>query len=328
MTGLIVIASKHAAYIAARQKMGDHRKVCDSIEGAFDVLRGIYATAGFPQEFPTVAAGVGLVDVTGDDSIPPLADWPEEYRTEGVMVCVTFIGTRDAEHDGKKANGARGFAVYPLHPIDAIRGDESGEDWLWKVVEKESSHVALRGLRNVASGLGTDALSDAAKGMPLTVADYVEESTRESLDTSAFDGIWKQFRKMLAESPATAALVSRLPSKADVLKAIRSEAYAKAEYEDLEAMGAFRFIGENMAAIVDAMRAAAVANGDEFEYDSSEIRGWLTNRATKVFATARKVEADLSTVDFAAFAGGLKAALPTATASEEGGEAGEEGNGE
>ncbi len=296
------LLSTSAAYVAARSKLGDHRKVFDSIGDALSTLRAIYATEGFPQEFPTVGAGIGVVDVTGEDTVPPLADWPEAYSTPGVLVCVSFIGVRGLEtSDGKKANGARGFVVYPLHPVESIQTDESGIAWLWKVVEKEASHVALRGLRNVPDALGTDALSAAAAAMPLNVSDYVEESTRESLDTSAFDAIWKQFRKMLSDSPATAPLVPQLPAKSEVLKGIRSKSYATQEYESLEKIGAFVFIGQTMAGIIDHMRKAAMESGDDFEMDSDEIKTWLSQRETKTFTTPRKVESDLTKVNFAAF---------------------------
>lgn len=304
MTTLI---SKSPAYIAARNKLGDHRKVFDSVGEAFTALKSIYALEGFPQEFPVVAARIGLVEVTGDDTIPPLTDeaWTA-YHGEGVKVCVTFIGVRGIKDEaGKDQNGARGFAVYPLHPIDAIQADDSGVEWLLKIVEKEASHVALRGLRNVNPSLGTDALAQAAMDMPLTVSDYVEETTRESLDTSAFDKLWKQFRTMLANNTATAALATRLPQKGDVIKAIRSKAYAEEQHSQLESMGAFKFIAETMAGIIDAMRQQAVEAGEDYELDSSEIRAWLATRDTKVFAAPRKVEGDLSTVDFGAFLGNL-----------------------
>lgn len=303
---MTLILSKSAAYISARNKLGDHRKVFESIGDAIAVLKTIYATEGFPAEFPVVAARVGLVDVTGDDSIPPLADWDEAYRADGIKICVTFIGVRGIKDEsGKDANGARGFALYPLHPLDAIQADDSGIEWLWKVAEKEASHVALRKLRNVPAALGTDALAQAAMEMPVSVSDYVEESTSESLDTTAFDALWKQFRTMLAQSASTAALVTRLPSKAEVLKAIRSKAHAESEYADLEKMGAFTWIATTMVGIIDHMRNDAVTRGEDFEMDSGEIKGWVATRDTKVFASPKKVEADLSTVDFGAFMQGV-----------------------
>jgi hypothetical protein len=300
------ILTKSAAYVAARKILGDHRKVCDSIGDAFAALRSIYATEGFPADFPTVAARVGLVDVSGEDAIPPLADWPAEYQADGVSICVTFVGVRGLKgEDGKEANGARGFAIYPLHPVDAILGDDSGVSWVNKVVEKEASHVALRQLRNVNIALGTDAFAAAAMEMPVSVSDYVEESTRESLDTSAFDGLWKSFRTMLSQSPATAALVTQHPGKGEVVKALRSKAFAQAEYETLESMGVFTFIGTTMVGIIEHMKAQAVERGEDFELDASEIQGWLATRDTKVFASPKKVEADLSTVDFGAFMSGI-----------------------
>lgn len=301
MTQLI---SKSASYIAARNKLGDHRKVFDSLTDALAALKSIYATENFPADFPTVAARVGLIDVTGDDTVPPLAEWPAEYQN--AQVCVSFIGVRGLKDsdkpDAKEVNGAKGFTLYPLYSIDAIRADESGEKWLWKIAEKEASHVAMRGLRNVALALGADALAAAAMAMPLTVSDYVEESESDAMDTTAFDKMWKQFRKMLSEDAATAALVPGLPQKAEVLKSIRSAAYAREQYADLESIGTFRFIGETMANIIDVMHKQAVDEGQEFELDSSDIRGWIAGRDTKTFAGPRKTEqADLTKVNFAAF---------------------------
>lgn len=305
MTTLI---SKSAAYIAARTTLGDHRKVFDSLSDAIESLAKIFATEGFPAEFPVVAARIGVVDPT--IPLPAFDKWPDEYKNAGTRICVSFIGIRGLKDDKDQAvNGARGFAIYPLHAIDAIRADESGEEWLWKIAEKEGSHVALRGLRNVTPALGTEALAAAAMSMPLSVADYVEESTRDSMDTSAFDAIWKRFRKILGERPQTAALVPSLPTKGEVLKAIRSKAYALQEYKDLEDINSFTFIATSMAGVIDHMRAEAIKAGAEFEMDSSEIRGWLATRDTKVFPTRAVVESDLSTVDFDAFQAFL---LPTA----------------
>jgi hypothetical protein len=312
MTQLI---SKAPAYIAARNVLGDVRKVFDGVEEALTALRSIYATEGFPADFPTVAARVGAVDVSNADSIPPVSDWPAEYATS--LVAVSFIGVRGLKADpndpkSKDVNGARGFSIYPLYSIDSIRADESGEKWLWKVTEKEASHVAMRGLRNVAPALGTDALAQAAMAMPLTVSDYVEESESEAMDTTAFDSTWKDFRVMLAQDPATAALVPSLPSKSEVLKCIRSKPYAVEQYDAMESIGTFEFIGNTMAAIIDHMRERAIASGEEYALESTEIRDWLANRATKTFAGPRKPELDVKSVDFASF---MKAAAPATPAA-------------
>lgn len=314
MTQVNAILSKSAHYANARKVLGDHRKVFESVGDALTALKTIFASEAFPQAFPVVGARIGLIDVTGEDTIPPLTEWPEEYRREDVKVAVTFIGVRGLKDDaGKDANGAKGFAVYPLHPLDAIQTDETGLEWLWKVAEKEASHVALRQLRNVNPALGSDALAQAAMEMPLTVSDYVEESTRESMDTTAFDTLWKQFRKMLSESAATAALVARLPTKSEVLKAIRSKAYAEETYPELESMGSFKWMATTMASIIDTMRAAAIETGEDFEMDSDEIKGWIATRDTKIFAAAKRPEVDLSSVDFGAFMSGVLGAPAEST---------------
>ncbi len=301
-----IILTSAATYVGARKLLGDHRKVFDSVADALSTLKAIYALPEFPAEFPVLGSGIGLIDVTGDDSIPPLTEWPAEFSIPDVKVCVTFIGIRgEKDSNGKTSNGARGFFVYPLHSISSISAAESGDDWLWKIIEKEASHVALRGIRNVAPALGVSAMEQAAKSAPLSVTDYVESSVSEGIDTDAFDAIWKQFRKLLAETPSTAALVTEMPSKAEVIKALRSKAFAAENYERLESMGAFIFIGETMGNIIDHMKGQAVEKGQDFDYDSSEIRTWLTKRNEFVFAAPKKSVADLSTVDFSAFMGTL-----------------------
>ncbi len=302
----ITITTTSDAYKAARKILNGHRKIFESVGDAIKALRNIYAIDGFPAGFDCVAAAVGSIDVSGDDTVPPLADWPEAYRADGVKVCVTFVGVRGIKgEDGKETNGARGFAVMPLHPLDALQADEAGLAWLWKVAEKEASHVALRGLRNVSVALGSDAFAQAAMSMPVTVSDYVEESDSEAMDTTAFDTLWKDFRKMLAESPATAAIAHRMGGKAEVLKSIRSKAYALENNEELEKMNAFTWIANTMVGLIEQLKQNAIEAGEDFDLDSDEIKGWLATRDTKVFAAPKKLEGDLSTVDFAAFASGL-----------------------
>lgn len=317
------IVTKSAEYANARKVLGDHRKVFDSVADAIKALKSIFATEGFPQAFPVVGARIGLIDVTNEDTIPPVSEWPAEYSIDGIKVAVTFIGARGITDPttGKESNGAKGFALYPLHPREALQDDESGIAWLWKVIEKEMSHVALRGLRNVPEGLGTAGLEQAAMDMPLTVSDYVEESTRDAMDTTAFDNMWKDFRALLSSQPSTAALVLRLPAKNEVLKGIRSKAFAQENYADLEGINAFTFIGNTMATLIDTMRANAIANGTDFDAESDEIKAWLAGRDTKVFAAPRaKVEADLGTVDFSAFVATTGLAQSPDTSGETSGE--------
>ena len=308
------------AYKFARAKLGDHRKLFDSVPDALAALRAIYASESFPADFPVLVARVGQIDLTADDSIPPLTEWPADaqaaFTAPGVKVGVTFLGVRNlpdpTDATGKKrVNGARAFVVYPLFDLASIRAESSGDAWLWKVIEKEASHVALRGLRNVGEELGVDALVAAALAMPATVADYVEESTSEALDTTAFDAIWKTFKALLAGHPGTAALAQALPPKAELIRAIRNKAYAEYAYPELEANGAFVFVGSRIADTVDYARNIAIQKGEEPEYDSAEIRGWVETRAEKSYTPPVKKPVDLSSLDFASFV--LPTTAPTAT---------------
>lgn len=299
------IISTSAAYIAARSVLGDHRKLFDSPTDAVAALRSIFAKEGFPADFPVVAAGVegGALDFTESDTIPPVADWNDVYRQPGVRVAVSFIGVRgipSQDDPTKKLNGARGFAVYPVHSIDSIQANESGADWLWKLIEKEMSHVAFRGLRGLGDEAGLAELTQAAIAMPVSVGDYVEESTRDGMDTSAFDSVWKQFRTMLQAEAATAPLVNALPQKAEVVKSIRSAAYARDNYPQLEKIKAFEFIANTMVKVIGIANADAIEKGEE-TIDAGEIAAWAAKRDTFVFPTPAKKNVDLGGVDFGAF---------------------------
>lgn len=306
---MTAIETTSTAYKFARTKLGDYRAVKESIEDALAILRSIILAESFPSDFPVVVAGVGAIDLTDSDTIPPITEWSPEaqaaFTTPGVLVAISFIGVRGMDGpNGKKVNGAKGFAVYPVHPLDSIMADEAGAAWLWKVAEKEASHVAFRGLRGIESALGIDALAAAAKAMPLSVADYVEESYTESQDSGAFDKLWNDFRKALGAHPGTAPLVPALPGKADVIKCIRSKAYALDVRPELESANIFTFIGSKMADIIDTERAAAIERGEDFEFDSKQIRDWLATRNEKVFPAKAAVEVDVSKLDFASFMAG------------------------
>ena len=318
-----VLTSKSAHYIGARKFLGeDVRKVFDSLDSALAAVRGIYALENFPGAFPVVIAGVGSVDLTGDESIPPFDNWPEDaqtaYLADGVRVAVAFIGVRgikDPNEAGKELNGARGFVIHPMPSVTAINATESGGKWLTKLVEKESSHVSMRGLRNVGADLGTEALAAAAMQMPLSVEDIVEGSTSESLDTAAFDGLWKDFRKILSSNAATSALVAALPPKSEVIKCIRSSAFAVENYSELESRKVFAWIGATMADVIDNMRSQHAAEGKEYPLESDEIRAWVAGRDSFVFPAKPKAVADLSNLDLSGFAAALLG-TPSQTAEE------------
>ncbi len=303
MTQIILATSK--AYIAARAVLGDHRKVYDSVTDAIAAVRSIYAKTDFPADFPVMAARVGLIDVSTEATIPDVAEWAEgAYLADGIQVAVSFIGVRNLEIDvngeKKKANGAKGLVIYPIFGIDNIVANDDGGEWLMKIIEKEMSHVAFRNLRNVPLESTTEELGAAAKGMPASVGDYVEESTREGLDTSAFDSVWNKFRKLLKGEASTTLLVDALPAKQEVIKSLRSKAYAVENYGDLESMGAFTFIGSTMVKVIDMANAAAIEAGED-TVDSGEIAGWMTKRDTFVFPAQVKKPLESGAVDFGAF---------------------------
>lgn len=306
---MTVLSKKSKDYIVASAVIGGHRKAFISATAALTAVKAMFTKDanghGLPDSFPVVANGVGSVDVSSPDSIPPLADWPEAYRDEAnYFVTVTFLGIRgmtDPADSTKVTDGVRGLVIATLPKVEAILAAQDGDKFIEKVVEKEIALVALRGLRGVSIDSSIDQLAAAALTMPVTAADYLETNSGPDVDTESFDKLWKDFRKMLADHPSTAALVPGLPQKNEVIKSIRSKAYATENYAALEQNGIFMVIAKLMGAVMDQLNTAAIAEGKEAQFDKGDIESWVAGRETKVFETRKPVAIDMAKVDFGGF---------------------------
>lgn len=89
---------------------------------------------------------------------------------------------------------------------------------------------------------------------------------------SAYDRLWRDFRKQLANQVETAPLVMQLPAKRDVKRAMRAKSYALANYPHLESIGAFTFMLTCLIQIADAMHEQG------HDVDSVEFHKWLAER--------------------------------------------------
>lgn len=219
------------------------------------------------------------------ESLPCFAHADEAF-SDGMVPAVAIVGARKRVAGGKMESGIKGVVMFPIPSTESFY--ELAQAWVAKIVEKEAAHVAFRRLRNAES---SEELEQAAGAMPLDVASYVAEHARggEGLDTDTFDTVWTPIRKHLKD--AMPGLVALLPQKAEVLKAIRSEAYAKAEQGPLEAKGVFVYLANLIIQAAEAWTAGA--SQEAAPLDTSAIKGWLEERGTLDLRT----EKDYSELD-------------------------------
>ena len=216
------------------------------------------------------------------DSIPTHAA-PKELFQDGINACVAVVGMRQRV-GAKMESGIRGLVLFAMPSVDAFVS-EAGE-WIQKIVEKEAAHVAFRRLRNAET---TEEMESAFAEMPADVNAYVTQYTGDGLDTDAFDAIWSPMRAALKESMP--ALASLLPQKGEVLKSIRSAAYARDEHPELEEKGVFVFLGKSA---INGCAGFKDAEGNDAPIDASAIVEWLAKRDELVLATRKPQEKDFS----------------------------------
>lgn len=213
---------------------------------------------------------------------------------EAERIVVASVGVRDKEA-GK--NGYKAIVIFAAPPIAAFLNDESeaAKAFVSKVIEREATDVAFAGIRTSET---VEELQQVLNGLPVTVADIVESSRSGAAGSTSFDLLWADFRKLVLKV-RYATLESVLPQKPEVLKAIRSAAYAKAN-------PATRAIEENglfvkMAGAMIAMGAAVKdESGAPAPIDTSDMAGWLENRDTYVidFSVPTAKAEDLAAIEF------------------------------
>lgn len=212
------------------------------------------------------------------------------YSDMDCRAAVAVVGARERNAAGKMESGIRAVVMFPIPTVSAFQeGGESAAKWLDKIAEKEAAHVAFRRLRNAESA---EELASAFEAMPTTVDAFVAEYVGEGADTEAFDTLWTPLRNMLKQNQP--ALVDLLPAKPEVLKAIRSKAYAEQEHGKLEEHGVFVYLAR---ALIGAAASYANDKGEPDPIDSTAIQQWLENRDTYQLPTRTPAEKDFSVLD-------------------------------
>lgn len=214
--------------------------------------------------------------------------------TEGNTPVVAVVGARERDAKGVMQSGIRAVVMFSMPTTDAIIEHEEGRKWLDKIVEKELAHVAFRRLRNAESA---EELELAAKSIPDTIDAFIASyNVGEGLDTDSFDKVWLTVKKLVKEK--NAALVELLPGKADVIKAMRSKAFAESQTENgvdaLEKAGVFVYL---LKGCIGAAKANTTEDGKPDELDTSEMEKWLAERDTFVLPSKAETVKDFSILE-------------------------------
>lgn len=223
-----------------------------------------------------------------------------EGLEEASSILVSTVGVRDKGDPSKSIparNGYKAIVIFKQPTVAEFLNDESeaARAFVAKLIEREATDVAFSGIR------AADTVSDlqtVLTGLPVTVAELVENSRATGAGDSSFDTMWKDFRMgfIKAKYPA---LYELLPQKNDVAKAIRSAAYAKANpaTAPIEEKGLFAKIAEVM------IKAAVTWKDDKGEIvglDTTDLQSWIDNRDSTVidFKAAPADFSKLAGLDF------------------------------
>lgn len=252
---------------------------------ALDRAKAAYAKAAELAILAGVRAYRPMKEVK-DEATGEVTEEPDDSAFDNAMPVVAVVGARERKPgETKMSPGIRAVVLFPIPTIDAfIETSTESKAWLNKIAEKESAHVAFRALRNAETQEELDA---AAKGMPISVGDFIErQRIAGESDTDVFIALWKEVKPMLKAAQPT--IHDLLPPRGELIKAIRSKAYAESEAEcqPLEAAGIF--VGLANAIIKAGASFKDAETGELTPMDTSSIQNWLAERDSFIFQTAAK----------------------------------------
>ncbi len=250
--GLKLLKSAGDGLNGYRATFSDFEKAAAKVDSIMKKLTEM--NGGSPVNLPIIVAGHGDANTMED-----LPEWANQN------VVVSILGVKK-----EKATGARALVIFPMPTVDEYMSDSNGANWLTKVADKETAHVAFRHLRNVDAEAGVESLYITAQRMPVSIEAYATEAATGGVDYSGFNAVWSELRKKIKEQVPSVA--TALPNKSDVIPAIRSKSYAMAEFPDLEEQNVFTWLGGAVVTMIQAL--------DDDTISSEEVEEWLANRET------------------------------------------------
>lgn len=180
---------------------------------------------------------------------------------------LAYVGGQAKDSAGKAQPVIKGVLAFGIPTVEsALNG---APDLVSKVLGKEFRHVYFRNFRDAESREAWEAGSAAAPvGIEAFAASHARTAAEEQGDET-FDAIWTPLRRTWGKEQK--ALVDALPSKAEIVKAIRSKSYAQGVYPELESKNIF---------IMVAATVVKIAKSQETPLDVSGILAWVQSRET------------------------------------------------
>lgn len=231
-----------------------------------------------PEELVT-ALNKARTDTENFLGLPVFAQGIEQDEKTGEFVLVdadkyadstavlAYVGGQSKDAAGKNAPVIKSILAFGIPTVDVALA--KAPDLVGKVLGKEFRHVYFRNFRDATTPAQAEAGFAAA---PIGIEAFAASHARgaaEELDTDTFDAIWPGLRKkLLADMPA---LAGSLPSKAEIIKAIRSKSYAEGVHPDLEKRNLFARI---------AVAVVHVAAQQSEPLDASAVKSWFADRET------------------------------------------------
>jgi hypothetical protein len=256
-------------------------------------------TVGFRPACESIAVligGKGLTTVAG------LALGVDLPAAGDLGYTVSRVEVRGIETPEGKKNGSLGLSVYPCWSAAAFMATDEGRAMVDKIVQKECGLVAFRPIRVVLGETTYEELDQGAIRMPLTVGDYTDTSRGPSESFACFNDNWPKWMPLALKIPARAPIIAALPkSKPELLKAIRSKAYALAMFPALESRDLFAKVATAFANEMGTFLASdAAESGKPLAYDMTAVLRWIEGRDT--LDLRPQVEAtDLEALDLSGF---------------------------
>lgn len=243
-------------------------------------------------------AGEPIVD---DKGIPELVFDPVIFPPE-MRIMVSVLTQRG---EGQGSSTVKAIVVAPVPTFEAILNDQTGQQWLNKIVETELNRAAVRVLRPTDADVNDVSILDQ---MPKTLSDYVQ-SNRGGSSTllQAFEEFWKPIKQGLGKLSKAWKLHNL--SKKELKNAMSSKAYASQYYPTLEET--------KKGSLFEFAIGAFIAQAKQAGMDYTIFEQWKANRDQHVIDESEEDEDEELSLDAltAAMVSNEEATPPAPTAN-------------
>jgi hypothetical protein len=236
----------------------DSRRIFNNAEEASNYLN---ACAESFSDFGTIPLASAGIDDEGNFD-------PEIY-TDSMQVMVATLR--------KQKEGVKAIVVAPVPSLESLLSDDSGTDWVKKIIQKELNHVAVRALRDVSD------VSTVLDQIPTTRGAYISAARDSGGILETFNELYKQINATMGAKLAVwnkARLV-----KSDLKKAMESKGYAEEFYPSLENRG-------DKPSLFELALQVGIGAAKKKGLDPTIFERWLETRNEKTFTASEEEEDD------------------------------------